>query len=225
MGDQACAGREGLAWIIRNILDQIEFGERHSKEHAKGKDFFETLKREGFEGFENISLRTPEIPKDYIENLKNSLEKPGYADIYREYKRSENNRRRVEWYSLYDGPTNIRDLAEYLKQRTVYDSLYRSWSKQTHAASADHLSMLMEDGQNVLGPIRYPINIAHVTNFALGILLQSDIVMINRFLSGDLKSFSKWYRAEIWQRQLSLVNGELEHLKWFEDNFIINKER
>ncbi|MFC1874291.1 DUF5677 domain-containing protein, partial [Chloroflexota bacterium] len=209
----------GIAWIIRNILDRIEVGERHTKDHAKGKDFFETLKREGFEGFVNISPMKPEITKEYIENLKNSLEKPGYADIYQEYKRLEKNRRRVEWYSLYDGPASIRDLAEYLKQLSMYDSLYRSWSKQTHAASADHLTMIMKDGQTVLGPIRYPMNIAHVANFALGILLQSDIVMINRFLSGDLKKFSQWYRTEIWQKQLALYQGEMEHLKWFENTF------
>ncbi len=222
--NETMARTKGIAWIIRNILDRIEFRERHSKENEKGKDFFDTLDQEGFEGFEDILPPTPEIPSDYIDHLKKSLEKPGYADVYAEYQRLGEKRKRVEWYSLYDGPTNIRELAEYLKQRTVYDSLYRSWSKQSHAASSDHLTLILEESKSVLGPIRYPMDIAHVSNFALGILLQSDIVMIHRFLSGDLRRFSKWYRTEIWQKQLALLNGELEHLKWFEDNFI-NKEK
>ena len=81
-----------------------------------------------------------------------------------------------------------------------------------------------EDGKNVLGPITYPEDIAHVANFALGLLVQSDIVMINRFLSGDLGGFSKWYRTEIWQKQLALCKGEMEHLKWFENTFM-SKEK
>jgi len=93
-----------------------------------------------------------------------------------------------------------------------------------HTASSDHLNLILEDGKNVLGPIRNPMNIAHVSNFAIGILLQSDLIMIKRFLSGDLRNFSKWYSKEIWPKQLTLFNGELEHLKWFENTFM-NKEK
>lgn len=214
----------GIAWIIRNILDRIEFGERYSKANDKGKDFFDTLEREGFEGFGEIIPSTPEIPDDYIPKLKESLEKPEYKDVYKEYQRLGKKRHRVEWYSLFGGPNKIRELAEYLGQRTVYDSLYRSWSKQVHAASSDHLTLILEDGKNVLGPVRYPINIAHISGFSLGLLLQSEIIMINRFLSGDMRNFSKWYRTEILQKQLALFKGELEHLKWFESTFM-NKEK
>jgi len=214
----------GIAWIVRNMLDRIEFGERRSKESNKGKDFFETLEREGYEQFGDILPSTPEIPDDYIPKLKQSLEKPGYKDIYEEFQRFGEKRKRVEWYSVFDGPDNIRGLAEHLGQRTVYDSLYRSWSKQIHAASSDHLTLIFEDGRDVLGPIRYPEDIAHISNFALGLLVQSDIVMINRFLSGDLRGFSRWYRTEIWQKQLALFKGEMEHLKWFENTFV-SKEK
>lgn len=224
--DETMTRTRGIAWIIRNILDRIEFGERHSKEHNKGKEFFRAMEQEGFEDFGDMLPKTPDIPDDYMDNLNKSLEESRYADVYAEYQRLElgGKRKRVEWYSLYDGPTNIRELAEYLKQRTVYDSLYRSWSKQSHAASSDHLNLILEEGKSILGPIRYPVNIAHVSDFALGILLQSDIIMINRFLSGDLKHFSKWYKTEIWQKQLALLKGELEHLKWFENTFM-NKEK
>ena len=125
---------------------------------------------------------------------------------------------------IFGNPNRIRELAEYLGQRTVYDSLYRSWSKQIHAANSDYLTLILEEGKNVLGPIRYPINIAHVSGFALGILLESNIFMINRFMSGDLRSFSKWYRAEVGQKHLELIIGEFEHLKWFETSFM-NKQK
>lgn len=214
----------GIAWIVRNMLDNIEFGERHAKASNKGKDFYQTLEREGFEQFGDILPNTPEIPDDYIPKIIKSLEKPEYKDVYEEYQKLGKKRQRIEWYSLFSGPERIRDLAEYLGQRTVYDSLYRPWSKQMHAASSDHLNLILEDGKNVLGPIRNPMNIAHISGFALGLLLQSEIIMINRFLSGDMRNFNKWYRTEILQKQLALFKGELEHLKWFESAFM-NKEK
>jgi len=214
----------GIAWIIRNMLDDIEFGERHTKANEKGKDFYQTLEREGFEQFSDILPNTPEIPDDYIDRIKISLEKPRYKDVYEEYQRLGEKRKRVEWYSLFGGPNNIRELSEYLGQRTVYDSLYRSWSKQVHAASSNHLTLRIDEKKSVLGPIRNPMNIAHVANFALGILLQSDQIMINRFLSGDIRNYSRWYSKEIWPKQLALMQGELEHLKWFEKTFM-NQEK
>ena len=207
----------GLAWILRNILDRIEYGERHNKSTKKGKEFYETLEREGLGGM-------PELPEDYNSNLKKALEKPEYVDLYEEYKRLKKKLRRVEWYSLYDGPTNIRELAEHLGQKSIYDSLYRSWSQQVHAASSDHLHLLFEDGQSVLGPIRNPLNIAHVSSYALGLILTADQTMVKRFLSGHMKSFSRWYRTEISQKHLALVKGEKEHLKWFENTFMKKQE-
>ena len=65
------------------------------------------------------------------------LEKPEYADLNKEYKRLAPKRQRIEWYSLFGGPNNIGELAEYLGQRTVYDFLYRKWSKLTHSANSD----------------------------------------------------------------------------------------
>ncbi len=214
-----------IAWIVRNILDGIEFGQRRSEKSDKSKDFFQTLEKEGLEQFNDILPPTPRIPDDYMSKLEGVLEKPEYVDLNKEYKRLATKRQRVEWYSLFGGPINIRELAKYLGQQTVYDSLYRKWSKITHAANSDHLTLLLKDGKKVLGPIRNPLNIPHISNFALGVLLQSDQIMITQFLSGDLRNFSKWYKREMMQKHLSLFKMELEHLKWFENTFVKDTDK
>ncbi len=208
----------GHAWILKNILDSIEWGERHTKSTVIGKDFHEALDREGLG-------ELPEIPEDFDVNLKQALEKPEYVSLFKEYQRMQKvlRRSRVEWYSLYDGPRNIRELAEHLGQQSVYDSRYRSWSQQVHAGSADHLLLRFEDGQSVLGPIRNPLDIAHVSAYALGLILMADKTMINKFLSGDMKKFGRWYRDEISQKHLALLEDEIAQLKWIE-NMLMNKE-
>ncbi|MFC2021503.1 DUF5677 domain-containing protein [Chloroflexota bacterium] len=212
-----------IAWIIRNIQDQIEFGQRYSKDHIKGKDFFETLVKEGFDKT-SVSLPPmpplPEISEEYFEKLKNVIEKPEYADVNKEYKRLTKNRQRVEWYSLFDGPQNIRELAEYLEQRTVYDILYRKWSKLTHMANPDHLTLRMEDGMSVLGPIRNPLRIVTISTNALGMLLEASQLMIKQFRSGDLRDFLRWWREEIQEKHETLVSLEISHLGWYEKTFI-----
>ncbi len=207
----------GLAWIVRNILDRIEYGERHTKSTNKGREFYQTLEKEGLGSM-------PEVPEDFILKLKESLKKPIYSDIYNEYVSLQKKGRRVEWYSLYDGPNNIRELAERLDQKAIYDTLYRSWSKQVHAASSEHLHLILEDGKSVLGPIRNPLDMIHVAATALGLIVLADQTMINKFLSGDMKNFNRWYRKEISQKHLALVKGEFEHIKWFENMFMTKSE-
>lgn len=210
----------GIAWIIRNIIDQIEFGQRHSKSYKRGKDFFKTMAKEGFNHVDVYIPPPPEISEEYFEKLNASLEKPEYADVYEEYKRLGVDQKRVEWYSLYNGPSNIRELAEYLGQRTAYDSLYRRWSKLTHMANPDHLSLRMEDGTSILGPIRNPLRLISISNNALGSILEASQAMIKQFRSGDLRSFLRWWHEEIREKHITLMNLEISHVDWYEDKFV-----
>jgi hypothetical protein len=145
------------AWIIRNKRDEIECFELHSKTTTRGKEFDQFFEKEGLGQVTDMLPPLPDKPDEFLQRLKADLTKSEFKDINDEFKRLAKRRQRVEWYSLYNGPRNLRELATYLNKKTLYDMLYRRWSKTTHVANTNHLTGPTEEEVRVLGPIRTSI--------------------------------------------------------------------
>lgn len=74
-----------------------------------------------------------------IESLKESnielLNQFKYKETSQEYQKRLGKRKRLEWYSLYDGPKNIKELADHLKYPAFYNILYQDLSSSTHGTN------------------------------------------------------------------------------------------
>ncbi|MFC1871379.1 DUF5677 domain-containing protein [Chloroflexota bacterium] len=207
-----------VAWMVKNIIDAIELRKELDPSHPKGRAYRQTFENADPDQIMNMPPPFPTISDDDINSLQASLEKPEYADVYQEYERMAKKRQRIEWYSLYNGPRNIRELAEYLKHGFEY-RLYQNWSKMSHVADTRHLTLPLEDGTTVLGPIRNPLNMAHIACYALGMLLEASQLMIKEYRSSDFRSFGKWWGKELKDKHMVLARMSLNHLKWFDEKF------
>ena len=92
-----------------------------------------------------------------------------------------------------------------------------------HVAVATHLTLQLEDGTRVLGPIRNPMNIPHIANSALGMLLEAGQLMIKEYRSNDIKNLTRWWSKEIRDTHIKLAEMERSHLEWFYKKFIFEK--
>jgi hypothetical protein len=211
-----------IAWMVKNIIDAIEWGKKFDPSQPKGRKYRQMFENDGFNQVKNMLPPFPDLPEGYISNLQAALEKPEYTEVYQEYQRLAKKHQRVEWYSLYGGPGNIRALAEHLKYGYEYH-LYRSWSKMSHAADSTHLTLHLENGTSVLGPIRNFLNMAHVACYALGMLLEASQLMIKEYRSGDYNSLGRWWGKELREKHIALVRMEMRHLKWFDETFMKDK--
>ena len=61
------------------------------------------------------------------------LETPKYHPFKLEYEQTKKKLKRPPyWYSLFDGPKSIKQLAERLKHPVLYDVFFRHWSSSIH---------------------------------------------------------------------------------------------
>lgn len=214
--------QRAISWMVKNIIGRIEELENFDPTHPKGKEFRNTFEREGIGKIATF----PVIPNlsDAIRKLKENLEKPGYAEAYVEYTAMvKKGRKYPEWYSFFNGPKNLKELAEYQKQGYVYQTFYASWSRMSHVKDAAHLTLLLEDRTNVLGPIRNPMNSIHIGARALSVLLETTKLMINKYRPYESSKFDNWYGKEVRDKHIMLVRYEFDQMKWFYEKFVQQK--
>ncbi len=205
-----------IAWIVKNLLDQIDSLNSFRSLLSEG-----TERSGGYATLSRMGVPPPVVSLESVQTLEENLKRPEYAEVYSEYERlKRSGRRNPEWYSLFKGPHNLRELARHVRQDQIYDSLYPSWSRMSHVQDASHLTLPLEDGSSVLGPIRNPMHIVHTATFALSILLETSLSMLNEYRADEISSFSSWYKNEMQAKHEALVKMEISEVQWFHKTFV-----
>ena len=120
--------RRSLSYVVGDAYGRLHWYEDHDINSARGKEFAKEMQLEDDVGF---PVPTREMIADNIEAIKRDLPEEPYAQISAEYQRVANKlrRRRVNWYSLFGGPMNLRELAKSLGEIREYNTLYRKLSR------------------------------------------------------------------------------------------------
>ena len=213
------SNKRAAAWAVKHILDQIEYFKNYIHSDPKGVQFRETWEEDIFGKLIGLPL-VSDAPAA-IERLREKLNKPIYAEVYAGYlPKIKPNRKIPEWYSLYEGPKNIWELAHDLKHGVVYEMLYRSWSKQSHANDTYHLTFPLKDGTSILGHIRNPLHLVSISTGALLIMLESSMLMLKMYRPDEITHFREWHRKEILDKQLQLGRLASSGAKWYQETFM-----
>jgi len=195
--------RRAFAWLVCYFHDRLNRYEMLDASYQKGKDFLTALKTEGLGRYFNFP---PELNISHaIQNLKSLLNKPNYQVAENEYQKIKNTRKRgFNWYSLFGGPSNLRDLAGYLNRLASYDMLYRYWSSVVHAGDLSNFLAKTEKDSPALNVLRHPQELKQVTSFTSTLIIDATRLMIGKFRSGETSSFVRWYVSEIRESYLDL---------------------
>ena len=122
--DKSTYRERSFAWIINHATARKAIYESLLPETASGKDF--SLAIEADKTINQLSISPPpEKIKRAIENLENFLDREQFSETIDAYKKAGN---RAKWYSLTNGPKNLRKLAQHLNRNATYDFLYRAES-------------------------------------------------------------------------------------------------
>jgi hypothetical protein len=76
---------------------------------------------------------SPDDRAERVKEIDALLDTPEFKEIAEEYKRTKK-KGTPHWYSFYNGPKNIAELAQLLKRGAHYAILYREWSERIHSA-------------------------------------------------------------------------------------------
>jgi hypothetical protein len=167
-------------------------------------------------------VKAPKTPPqikvtEAIQNLDRLLSKSKYFEAAKEYDRLKHDEKRTpNWYHLFSGPNNIKQLADSLGHSAFYEILYRSWSGPTHGTDVINQKILKGgEGFCSIIQIRFPAYGQTATSLAITFSRYIFRIMID-FYKPDYKSkIDEWYSKEIQDLQKWLTSGEIIkcHLK------------
>jgi hypothetical protein len=197
-----CKNR-AFAWLVCNMHTRVKQYDLLSPSNPKGNQFLEALSHDG------LIKHTETFPPFEIDKVRRNLQSifstPNYAIAEIEYQKIIRvKKNRINWFSLFGGPNNLRDLAIQLNHWSEYDFLYRDWSGATHVVTLSHFLTKTNKKSPAFKVIRNHEELAQLTLFASFFVIDATKAMINYYRPGESDSFNKWYLKEIKKRHDTL---------------------
>ncbi|MGH7841492.1 MAG: DUF5677 domain-containing protein [Candidatus Binataceae bacterium] len=202
--------RRAHAYWVAAFADRIKFYETLDPSTPAGERYLAALKSDPNCATMQIAPPRPEA----IANLKSGLAQPGYAEAYTEYRRLSR-RRPADWYQLFGGPRNLRELAREIAREGTYEVLYGEWSILGHGKDALLRNLV---GGRTGGPavraIRNPETIPQTVSFAADFTLEATRLMLQRYRPGEANSARRMVRERVskfalcggWRNRTSLAS-------------------
>jgi hypothetical protein len=205
---EADSKRRASAYMVAYSHRRIRMYKLLDSDTQEGRDFVKDLSTD--EALRQIDIAAlKQHTKRAMENLGNLIRKERNKNAEAEYQRLKQDRKREpEWYQLFGGPSNLRELAQRLNYRARYDLLYRSWSNLAHAGELSRFITRTRNGEPAINPIRNTGELATTACFAAWIMLEAKKLVLAKFHPGEEASVKRWYLAEIRERYLSLCKPQ-----------------
>lgn len=186
---EADSDRRGLGYIV---------------EHAHRKiDLYDSLKP---------AQQAPHA--SYIAGLKSMLTKAEFVDVEADWQARKG---KANWYSLFKGPPNFKDMCDRLKQDDLYEWAYRHWSSAMHATDGFEkiAGSSSATGEKSIKPLRHPDGLQGHVVFAIGVAHMVSRWILDRWGTKEQKEKAQAdYEANIRPGLKELQGGDLIRAAW-----------
>jgi hypothetical protein len=144
-----------------------------------------------------------------IDKIQLELAKPHFQEIQAEYETVKKRaKRKPEWYRLFGGPSNLRDLANHLDQLGRYMILYPQWSSISHAHDAARFAPgTTITGDFMVRHLRQSRDIPFVVGYAATFMLHATRLVLRKFRPGEEQHLADWYKKEVQERFRELTGA------------------
>lgn len=105
--------------------------------------------------------------------------------------------RSPKWYSLYDGPRNLEELAHKVGCPGLYSVFYRTWSGATHGTDILVGKLRGGDEKTHVLALRNPGDAQFVTSLAMTLTLHFFRLHIETLVPNHTQDLQEWYLGEI----------------------------
>jgi hypothetical protein len=180
-----------LAYIVWLAHNDLKFCEKMDSETQRGKQFTSEIGKDKIVSKINSQEEQIALAKQNSEEL---LKLTIYAPIEAEYQRTIAVRRNPNWFTLFDGPSDIEKLAKHLNHHALYEVVYRSLSNNVHGNDVFKSKLLKgENGNTDIIQIRYPKDAQSVIVQAINFLLLIYMEILKKELPERRVEFNIWY--------------------------------
>jgi hypothetical protein len=196
--------RRGVAYRVASIHSRIAEYRRVDPSTPEGRQLRKELGHDDLP----LSALIPDMDtKARVANAMAELEKPKFAPVEAEWKAVKKRLgRRPAWYSLFDGPPDVRSLAIALGRGGWYEIFYRSWSDTGHAGDVFGALTTLSNGTIAMKGLRFPDQLDVLTLMTLSVMRIGLVYVVDSILPTEAKSFMEFGR-DIRPRDLELMRS------------------
>tara|TARA_R110002020_G_scaffold73623_5_gene188903 strand:- start:271 stop:1203 length:933 start_codon:yes stop_codon:yes gene_type:complete len=184
--------QRALCYMVVKTNKDIKYYNKFIKSENSSKQFkIQAEKDELSLNFEKF-MDHPEIIK--AKKAKTSLlEKPEFSEIQQEYLNTSVKRKNPNWYSLFNGPKNLEQLAQKLKKNVRYEFFYRAYSENVHGLNLTKGMVYVGNGNAQIIQIRDFEHTQKVTFDTASLLLEIYNLFIKKRLPKKHEEYRIWY--------------------------------
>jgi hypothetical protein len=184
-----------LCFIVWNAFENkqiFQSMDRNSVSYKRIEDAFN--KDKIFHGIKPFALPDIELR---IKNNERLLEYDKYKSTVSEFFRTKkNSNKNPNWYSLYNGPRNVEQLADRLGFNAYYEILYRGLSSSTHGTSIIQGKVTRNIDYGVdIHQIRLPASAQTVTTLCINLSTYLFKTYIHKRLPNKIRDFDDWIKS------------------------------
>lgn len=213
--DKAKTRQRALAYLYQVELQRKTFYLAQDPNTPEGNAFLEYISDDPYS-----RDHKPTQVQDLAERLKeidDLIGTPDFQVIAEEYRGVRKTRGgKPNWYSLYDGPRTIKDLARLLKRGASYAILYKEWSERMHSVDAIDRILTHDSSGPSARPLRDPTELNSTVDFGITFAIAAARCLIRHYRPEEEPAFAKWVANEImpnWKRiPKIIVKGSVERI-------------
>lgn len=203
-----------MSFLVCNAKDKIRTNKAFDKKDQSYKTTLKILDKDEF--FHRSFMDRIPSSEPVIENQKEILKLSTYKRFDKEYERTKkNDNRNPSWYRLFNGPRNIRELADKVNIPFLYEMLYRKWSENVHGTEIIKARIVKSDNPSLdegkvnanIIQINLPKDAQEVTKYTLMLLLMTFIKLRDKKIKNKNKEITDWYLT-VRQDYQKIVSGE-----------------
>lgn len=186
--------RRALSYIIWNTHKSLTLFEKLDSSSQGGIQFKKEIEKDKLVESADFIFDNPDLiqAKKNAQSLLTTLK---YAPIEAEYQSTILKKKNPEWYTLFEGPNNVEQLAKHLNMHASYEVFYRGFSGNVHATNVFERKLIPNgDGTTAIVQIRYPEDAQSVTQNLISILMIAFLSFYKSRIPEKNKDFQDWYQ-------------------------------
>lgn len=183
------------AYQVAQMRDELRFAKRWlaSSPIEENSDSDVTADGSGFD----VKLHVEKVEL-MVEETKQRLASEDLSSVNEEWERTKRARkRRPSWYSLFDGPKDLRKLAEKTEMIDHYDKTYQYWSQSAHSTNVLANIVAAGKGRALVSKIRSPVQSASVATMCANMMLEATFGMISEYSPERISDLKTWYQKQM----------------------------
>lgn len=184
--------QRALSYMVAKVNKDIKYYNKFIKSEKSSSQFKIQIEKDELNLNFDKFIDHPEIIKTK-EAKKSLLEKPEFSEVQKEYLRTSQKRKNPNWYSLYNGPDNLEQLAQKLKKNIRYEFFYRKYSENVHGLNLTKGMVYVGNDSAQIIQIRDFEHTQNVTFNTASLLLEIYNIFIRKRVPEKLNEYRNWY--------------------------------